>query len=144
MTKKPQYVLNVEGVANWKIDLAAGFTTLGLSDRRKGAFSKLDKGDVLITYVTGTGFVDLRQIEVRGVEPVVTESNYPMGTFPWRVRTRLIVSAGLDRALSPHDFPQTSLCAGDWRYRFRQSGRLLDAADGRLISQAVHAAAKRR
>ena len=135
MTKK--YVLNVESVENWNADKASSFSSLGLSDRRKKFFEALVEGDTIITYVKGTGFVDLREIATPGVLKLGLKGHYPNGAWPWQVRTRLVACVGLSDALSPNAFPQTKLCAGTWRYRFQQSGRLLDASDGQAIAGAL-------
>jgi len=132
-----KYILNVEGIPNWRTDQAASFKILGISDRRRTFFSSLSVSDVIVTYVKGTGFVDIREIAEVGVFKLGLKGEYPDGAWPWHVRTRLIVSVGLGRAISPNEFPNTRLCAGSWRYRFQQSGRLIDAHDGRIIAAAV-------
>jgi hypothetical protein len=138
------YVLNVEGIPNWKADQATSFMSLGLSDKRKNFYERLDKGDVIITYVKATGFVDVREVAQQGVTRLGIKSTYPDGAFPWQIRTRLVATTGLDRAISPNEFPKTKLCAGVWRYRFQQSGKLLEPTDGKLISAAIVAAANTR
>ena len=140
MTKK--YVLNVEGVLNWNADKAASFSTLGFSDLRS-FFESLTTGDVIITYVKGHGFVDLREIAVPGVLKLGLKGHYPEGAFPWQIRTRPVACIALNEAVSPNRFPQTKLCAGTWRYRFQQSGRLIDFNDGRVIADALVKAARR-
>ena len=134
------YVLNVEGIANWKSDCAGGFSFLGLSDRSRNRLDTLKPPDVIVTYVTGTGFVDVREITEPGTTRLRTQS-YPEGVWPWQVKTRLVASLDLARALSPNTFPHTKLCSGDWRHRFRQSGRVLDPEDGRVIAEAIIKAA---
>lgn len=131
------YVLNVEGVPNWKADQAGNFAALGLTDRRKTFFETLSEGDKIITYVKATGFVDVREIAHAGVIKLGMKSTYPDGSFPWQVRTRLVAMTGLERPISPDRFPDTKLCAGVWRYRFQQSGKLLDPLDGKTIADAI-------
>ncbi len=140
-TKVIKYVLNVESIPNWEADQAANFSALGISDRRRKFFASLQDGDVIITYVKATGFIDVREIAAAGVTKLGLMSTYPDGAWPWQIRTRPVVSLGLDRAISPNEFPATKLCAGVWRYRFQQS-RLIDARDGWSIAKAITKAAQ--
>lgn len=132
-----KFILNVESVPNWRADQAAAFASLGLSDKRRAFFASLREGDVIVTYVKATGFTDVREIAVPGVTKLGLKGQYPEGAWPWQVCTRLVASVGLDRAISPNDFPNTKLCAGQWRYRFQLSGKLIDAKDGQLIADAI-------
>ncbi len=137
-----KYVLNVESISNWETDKAAEFSTLGLSDRRLKFFSSLEEGDVVITYVKATGFVDVREIASAKVTKLGLKGKYPDGAWPWQIGTRLVVCLGIDNAVSPNKFPHTKLCAGQWRYRFQQSGIQIDSDDGRQIAAAIEKAAK--
>ena len=139
-----RYILNVEGVQNWIADRSTSFSILGLSDRKKGLFSSLIEGDVIITYVKTHGFVDIREIATPGTIKLGLKSHYPDGAWPWQIRTRLVVCLSLEEALSPKDFPQTKLCEGTWRYRFQQSGRLIDENDGQVIAGALNIAARKK
>jgi hypothetical protein len=130
----------VEGIPNWKSDCAAGFSSLGVSERRRKLFDSLKSHDLIITYVTRTGFVDVREITESGTHRLKRQG-YPEGLWPWYVNTKLVVSLGLERGISPNQFPQTKLCAGKWRYRFQQSGRVLEPEDGDSIARAIIAAA---
>ena len=135
VTKK--YVLNVESIPNWKADKTAHFSTLGFSDRRLKFFSSLEVGDVVITYVKATGFVDVREIATGGVSKLGLKGLYPDGAYPWQISTRPVACLGIDKAISPKEFPNTKLCSGQWRYRFQQSGKHIDSDDGRQIAAAI-------
>jgi len=138
-----KYVLNVESISNWKTDKAANFSTLGLSDRRRKFFSSLEEGDIVITYVKATGFVDVREISAAGITKLGIKGTYPDGAWPWQIGTRPVACLGIDNAVSPNDFPHTKLCAGQWRYRFQQSGIRMDPEDGRQIAAAIVKAANK-
>ena len=138
-----KYVLNIEGAPNWNADRRAAFSHLGLSLRKKRLFDSLEVGDRIITYVKSTGFVDVREIAVRGTTKLGLQGNYPEGAWPWQIKTHLVATTGLENAISPNNFSQTKLCSGQWRYRFQQSGTLVDPADGEIIASAIIVAAKR-
>lgn len=140
-TRPTKYVLNVETAANWQADGKNAFSHLGIGDRRRKFYDTLVAGDQIITYVKATGFVDVRQVLVAGVEKLGLKSNYPDGAWPWRIKTELVASLGLDNPISPNQFPQTKLCSGVWRYRFQMSGKLIDAKDGEIIAAAIIRAA---
>ena len=138
-----QYVLIIESKANWSADRDVEFSRLGISDRRRRFFEALAENDLLITYVKATGFVDVRAIAAGGVKKLGLKGNYPEGGWPWQVPTRLVVNLGVENAVSPNLLSHTKLCAGQWRYRFQQSGRLIDGSDGEAIVAAMtHAAGK--
>ncbi len=137
------YVLNVESIPNWEADKASDFSMLGLSDRRRKFFSSLEDGDVVVTYVKATGFVDVREIAAGGVTKLGLKGKYPDGAWPWQISTRLVVCLGIDHAISPNEFPNTKLCVGQWRYRFQQSGKQIDSDDGRQIAAAITKAARK-
>jgi hypothetical protein len=137
------YVLNIEGAPNWEADRSSGFSHLGLSDRRKKFFDSLEVGDKIITYVKATGFVDVREVAAKGTAKLGMKGNYPDGAWPWQIKTRLVASVGLGSAISPNRFPLTKLCSGQWRYRFQQSGKRVDAADGDVIARAIIDAARK-
>jgi hypothetical protein len=132
-----KYVLNVERIANWEADQTAGFSHLGLSDRRRKLFESLREKDIIVTYVSGNGFVDVREILKSGVSKLGIKGNYPDGAWPWLIHTRLIANVGLEKAISPRLLSNTKLCAGEWRYRFQQSGKLLEPKDGKIIADAI-------
>jgi hypothetical protein len=138
-----RYVLNVERIANWTADKEGGFSYLGLSDGRKAFFATLKEGDVIVTYVKGTGFVDVREIATPGVLKLGIKGHYPEGAWPWQVRTRLVACAGIENAIRPTSLSNTRLCSGQWRYRFQRSGTPIDDNDGRIIAESIRNAAKR-
>lgn len=130
-----RYVLSVESIPNWKHDSSGGFQYLGLSDRRRGLFDSLAPRDLIITYVKSTGFVDVREITAAGATRL-TQQNYPIGVYPWQVRTRLVASLGLEGAINPGVFKGTRLCSGSWWRRFQHAGEVIEQ-DGRTIAQAI-------
>lgn len=57
------YWLLVERYDNWKVDENSGFLQLGVSPKKLPTAQRMEKGDVLVTYVSGIkAFSDVREI----------------------------------------------------------------------------------
>ena len=137
------YVLVVESLGNWIADKEIGFSCLGISDRKKNFFENLSLDDLLLTYVKGKGFLDIRQITSQKITKLGVKSHYPDGVWPWQIRTKLIAAVDVESAISPNDLQHTKLCEGQWGQRFQNSGRFIDESDGRAIEKAIKDASRK-
>jgi hypothetical protein len=64
---KANYWLSVETPDNWIADKVTGFSLMGIADRKKALAQTVEAGDLILTYVKGRGFADIRRVVTKGL-----------------------------------------------------------------------------
>lgn len=83
----PAYWLRVETPDNWIADKVAQFRIIGVKVQKRKLAELAKPGDIVITYVKGRGFADLRRIKDCGLIPLDDLVAYTDGDFAFALRT---------------------------------------------------------
>lgn len=136
----PTYWLHVESRDDWIADKVAQFNVIGVEDRMCPLAELAVPGDIVITYVKGRGFADIRRVCDGGLIPLNGQVQYTDGIFPYVLRTEPVTVLPFDKHV-----PVGSL--GNERHakrlQFRNSLQRLAPEDGKYFEMVLreHAAA---
>lgn len=131
------YWIIVERIENWETDYASGFKQFGLPERKRKMASKIQPGDILVTYVS-SGFsmiADLRRVTDAKSKKLHFGGDYDTA-FPIALQTEPMTVLERERWITFHELSgQLELTREkrDWRQTFRQSLLPLSETDGRLL-----------
>ena len=139
----PAYWLRVESPDNWIADKVAKFLVIGIGDQMRALAELAKRGDIVITYVKGRGFADLRRVKDGGLIPFDGQTPYTDGIFPFALRTESVMVLPFDKHFMVGSL---SNCGSIGKVQLRKPLQQLAQGDGMLIEEGVraHAAAEPR
>ncbi len=136
-----QYWIIVERLENWKADKKDNFTKFGLKNRNRQVASSIEKGDILISYISSriSSFADIREATASGVAHLKSEDDYDTAFELYVATSPKLV---LDR---PKWLPVKEIVTSleltmerkEWASLFRTSLRKLSEKDGRFLTNLM-------
>lgn len=93
----PAYWLRVSSPDNWIADKVAQFRIIGVEDQKRPLAALAKPGDIVITYVKGRGFADLRRVKDGGLISLDDLVAYTDGDFPFALRTEPVTVLPFDK-----------------------------------------------
>lgn len=138
--------LLVERIENWEIDKREGFQKFGIPERRRVLAGQIQKGDLLIFYISSgiSMFADIREATSTGTKQLPFGGDYDTA-YPLSVSTRPYLILERNRWITIRSLvDKLSFTTGkkDWRQLMRVSLRRLQKSDALLIIKAMQAAQK--
>jgi len=137
----PNYWIIVERIDNWETDYASGFKQFGLPERKRKMASRIQPGDILVTYISsGLSMIsDLRRVTDAKSKKLQFGGDYDTA-FPIALQTEPMAVLEREKWIMFHELSgQLELTREkkDWRQTFRQSLLPLSENDGRLLVSCV-------
>jgi predicted RNA-binding protein len=139
------YWLSVERYDNWETDKRAGFSFLGVTNRKLKLSSEMKAGDLLITYVSSgySCFSDIR--EIVSDKPKISKFGLAYDEpYPYQIDTKPFIVLQEKKWIKIHDFVgKLSFLPieKDWRQIMRNSPRKLSEEDALIIVKEIQIAA---
>lgn len=132
------YWLRVDSPGNWIADKLAKFQVVGIQDKQKRLAERAQPGDMVITYIKGRGFADLRLVTLGGVIPLNDAVQYTDGIFPFALRTEPIAVLPYDKLVPAELIPHY---AKGPAIQFCNPLQLIPSGNGLCIEKVMRAQA---
>lgn len=138
------YWLLVERRENWEVDREEGFLRFGIPKSKVKQASRIEKGDILIFYVSSgvSRFSDVREATDNGTKKLALGGNYD-AAFPVYISTRPYLTLPKEAWVPLAPVARKLSFIGDvkdWRQLLRTTLRLLSDNDGRFLLSTMQTA----
>jgi hypothetical protein len=100
----------------------------------------VEPGDLILTYVKGRGFADIRRVVKKGLVALRGRVPYTDGVFPHAIETKAVRVLPFDDHVPAEGLASKLKICSDgshWKHAFRQSIRRIDGSDGTLIASQL-------
>lgn len=133
--------LIVERRENWEADFTSGFSLFGIPESKLGLASKINKGDILISYISSgiSCFSDVRRVVSDKLQKTANKFMYDE-PYPYYISTESVHYLPIENWIKVHDvIDKLGLTRNrkDWRQLFRASLRQLSDEDGIFLMDLI-------